>query len=120
MEKKIVVPCLDIIMIAFFPRNIHLSSLFARKACLNTERVPPVHPIILLKSNEFNMAAASVKRSINYDRWDDLPRRVAWSSRPDLRQGQFLPCNRFEVEWIRVALNVLTEQLTAFDGGFSS
>ena len=31
---------------------------------LFTERVPPVHPIILLKSNKFNMAAESVKRSI--------------------------------------------------------
>ena len=40
------------------------SSLFARKARVNTERVPPGHPIILLKSNEFNMAAVSVKRSI--------------------------------------------------------
>ena len=120
MEKKIIVPSLDIIMIAFFPRNIHASSLFARKARLNTERVPPGHPIILLKSNNFNMAAVSVKRSINYDRWDDLPRRVARSSRPDLRRGQFLPCKRFEVGRIRVALNVLTEQLTAFDGGFSS
>ena len=90
MEKKIVVPCLEIkIMIAFFPRNIHLSSFVARKARLNTEQVPPGHPIILLKCNEFNMAAASVKRSINYDRWDDLPRRVVQSSRPDLRQGQF-------------------------------
>ena len=26
--------------------------------------MPPGHPIILLKSNEFNMAAVSVKRSI--------------------------------------------------------
>ena len=61
---KIVVPCLDVIMIAFSPRNIQWSSLFARKARVNTERVPPGHPIILLKSNEFNMAAVSVKRSI--------------------------------------------------------
>ena len=29
--------------------------------------MPPAHPIILLKSNEFNMAPVSVKRSIlNY------------------------------------------------------
>ena len=61
---KIVVPCLDVIMIAFSPRNIQWSSLFARKARVNTERVPPGHPIMLLKSNEFNMAAVSVKRSI--------------------------------------------------------
>ena len=36
----------------------------------NTERVqrilpiPPGHPIILVKSNQFNMAAVSIKRSI--------------------------------------------------------
>ena len=65
MGKKIVVPCLDVIMNAFFPRNIQGSYLFARKARVNTERVPPGHPIILLKSNKFNMAAVSVKRSIN-------------------------------------------------------
>ena len=63
-KKKIVVPCLDVITIAFFPRNIHSSSLFARKARVNTERVPPGHPIILLKSNKFNMAAVLVKRFI--------------------------------------------------------
>ena len=57
-------PCLDVIMIAFFPRNIQWRSLFAQKARVNTERVPPRHPIILLKSNKFNMAAVSVKRSI--------------------------------------------------------
>ena len=34
------------------------------KASINTERVLPGHPIILLKSNKFNMAAVSVKRSI--------------------------------------------------------
>ena len=37
--------------------------LFARKARVNTDLVPPGHPIILLKSNKFNMAAVSVKRS---------------------------------------------------------
>ena len=62
-EKKNFVPCLDVI-IAFFQINIPWSSLFARKARVNTERVPPGHPIILLKSNKFNMAAVSVKRSI--------------------------------------------------------
>ena len=51
-------------MIALFPRNIHWSSLFARKARVNTERVPPEHPIILLKSNKFNMAAVSAAVSI--------------------------------------------------------
>ena len=56
------------IMNAFFPRNIKWSSHFARKARVNTEQVPPGHPIILLKSNEFNMAAVSVERSIeNFD-----------------------------------------------------
>ena len=46
MGKKIVVPCLDVIMIAF-SRGIYNDlerSLFARKARVNTERVPPVHP----------------------------------------------------------------------------
>ena len=52
-------------MITFFQRNIHCSSLFARKALVNTERVAPGHPIILLKSNNFNVAAVSVKRSID-------------------------------------------------------
>ena len=54
----------DILVITFFSRNIQWSSLFARKARVNTERVPPGHPIILPKSNKFNMAAVSVKRSI--------------------------------------------------------
>ena len=45
-------------------RNIHWSSLFGRKACVNTERVPPGHPIILLKCKEFNKAAILVERSI--------------------------------------------------------
>ena len=48
----------------FFPENIQLSSLFAQKAHVNTERVPLGHPIILPKSNKFNMAAVSIKRSI--------------------------------------------------------
>ena len=70
-EEKIVVPCLDVIMNAFFPRNIQWSSHFARKARVNTEQVPPGHPIILLKSNEFNMAAVWVERSIeNFDYWE--------------------------------------------------
>ena len=64
MGKKIIVPCLDVIMIAFFLRIIQWSSVFTWKACVNTEQVPPRHPIILLKSNKFNMATVSVKRSI--------------------------------------------------------
>ena len=38
-----------------------------RKALINTKQnvlIPPGHPITLLKSNLFNMAAALVKRSI--------------------------------------------------------
>ena len=59
-----------------FPRNIHWSSLFARKARGNTERVLPGHPIILLKSNKFNMASVSVTRSIQ-GVWGDFVSRVA-------------------------------------------
>ena len=44
----------------------------ARKARVNTERVPPVHPIILLKSNKFNMAAVWVKRSITLLTYSDI------------------------------------------------
>ena len=51
-----------------FTRSIKWSSHFARKARINTEQLPPGHPIILLKSNEFNMAAVWVERSIeNFD-----------------------------------------------------
>ena len=52
LARNIDVLCLDVKMIAFFPRNIHWSSLLDRKACVNTERVPPGHPIILLKSTK--------------------------------------------------------------------
>ena len=48
-----------------FPEEYTFKFSFSRKARLNTERVPPGHPIILFKSNKFNMAAVSVKRSIN-------------------------------------------------------
>ena len=48
----------------FSPRNIHWSSLFARKAPEKTEQVPPWHPIILHKFDKFNMADVSVKWSI--------------------------------------------------------
>ena len=43
-----------------------------------TERVPPRHPIILLKSNKFNMAAVSVKRSID-NIGDKTSIRPIWS-----------------------------------------
>ena len=61
----------------FFPLQsfpAKLKEKLARKAHVNTERVywivlmPPGHPIILLKSNKFNMAAISVKRSNGKDR----------------------------------------------------
>ena len=47
-----------------FPEKYTLKFSFCPKsACIkNTERVRPGHPIILLKSNKFNMAAVSVKR----------------------------------------------------------
>ena len=48
-----------------FPEKYTLKFFFARKACVNTEQVPHGHPIILLKSNKFNMAAVLVERSIN-------------------------------------------------------
>ena len=67
MGKKIVVPCLDVIRIAF-SRGVYNEVLFARKARVNTERVPTGHPIILLKSNKFNTAAVSMKRSIGEER----------------------------------------------------
>ena len=44
-KKKIFVPCLDVIMIAFFPRNIQWISLFAQKARVKNKRVPPGYTI---------------------------------------------------------------------------
>ena len=44
-KKKIVVPGLGVIMIAFFSRIIQWSSLFSRKARVNNQRVPSRHPI---------------------------------------------------------------------------
>ena len=55
-------PFLGVIMIAFFPRNIQSSSLFARKARVNTERVPPRAS----HSHKFNTADVSLKRFIFY------------------------------------------------------
>ena len=52
---------------SLFPEKyLHWRSLFAQKARVNTEGVPHGHPIILLKSSKFKMAAVSVKRSIYY------------------------------------------------------
>ena len=50
-----------------FPEKYTLKFSFCPKPRINTERVPPGHPIILLKSSKFNMAAVWVKRSINRD-----------------------------------------------------
>ena len=59
-----VVPCLDLIMITF-SREINSEVLFLHeKRTEIPERVPLGHPIILVKSTKFNMAAVSVKRSI--------------------------------------------------------
>ena len=41
-----------LMMMAFFPKNIHWSSLFPPKTRVNTDRVPPGHPITLLKSDK--------------------------------------------------------------------
>ena len=60
MGKKIVVPCLDVTTIAFSSREIYSEVLVLP----DTGRVPPGHPIILLKSNKRNIAAVPVKRSI--------------------------------------------------------
>jgi len=69
-------------MIFFFHYNLYflgkLKEKLARKARVNTERVywivlmPLAHPIILLKSNKFNMAAVSVKRFIVSEILDSL------------------------------------------------
>ena len=73
-----------------FSRNPFLGKLkgkLARKALVNTvasisDRAHvPGHPIILLKSNYFNMAAALEKRSINYCSAGDRASYIAmWSS----------------------------------------
>ena len=70
-EKAIIITSKHGTTIFFSYYNLFLGKLkekLARKARVNTERVcrivflPPVHPIILLKSHKFNMAAVSVKR----------------------------------------------------------
>ena len=63
-KKKIIVLRLDWNNYRLFPEKYTVKYSFAQKARANTEQVPPEHPIILLKSNKFNMAAAFVKRSI--------------------------------------------------------
>ena len=54
---------LNVIMLSSREKYIEVL-FFARKAPVNTARVSPGHPIIPLKSNKFNMAAVSVKRSV--------------------------------------------------------
>ena len=55
----------------FFAVTILFQENFKKKARVNTKRIyrnvlmPPGHPIMLLKSNEFTMAAVSVKMSIH-------------------------------------------------------
>ena len=54
MGKKIRMPCLDVIMIAFFLRNKKTLRKNVPKSAQKYNRnvlMPPVHPIILLKSN---------------------------------------------------------------------
>ena len=72
-KKAIIITSKRGTTIFFCHYNFFLGKLkekLARKARVNTEWVyrivlmPPWHPIILLKSNEFNMAAVSVKRFI--------------------------------------------------------
>ena len=87
-------PCLDVIMIAFFPRNIQWSSLFPQKACVNTEQVPPEHPIILLKSNKFNMAAVLVKKGLFKFLFTDFHNQF-----PPLTMLSLMGC---EGGWVRV------------------
>ena len=66
---------------SFFQDNFN--EKLARKARVNTERVqgivlmPPGHPIILLKSNKFNMAALSVKRSIRLSETFCVPLHIS-------------------------------------------
>ena len=50
------------------PEKYTVKFSFCPESALNTERIPPGHPIILLKSNKFNMAAESVKRSVKFNR----------------------------------------------------
>ena len=54
---------LDVIVLSSREKYIEVL-IFARKAPVNTARVSTGHPIIPLKSNKFNMAAVSVKRSV--------------------------------------------------------
>ena len=71
-KKAIIITSKHGTTIFFSHYNLFLGKLkekLARKAPVNTERVyrivlmPPGHPIILLKSNQFNMTAVSVKKA---------------------------------------------------------
>ena len=63
-----------------------------RKALLNTKRnvlTPTGHPIILLKSNLFNMAAVSVKRCIRRGPYEKAQMREVTEGLWDLDDKQF-------------------------------
>ena len=73
-KKAIIITSKHATKIFFSHYNIFLGKLkenLAQKAHVNNDRVyqimlmPPGHPIILLKSNKFNMATVLVKRSIH-------------------------------------------------------
>ena len=65
MGKKDLVPCMfGCNYDRLFPKKYTVKFSFCPKARVNTERVPPGHSIILLKSNKLYMAAVSVKRYI--------------------------------------------------------
>ena len=57
-------PSLDEITNTFFPEKYALKFSFCPKSACKYRAVPPGHPIVLVKSDKLNMAAVSVKRSI--------------------------------------------------------
>ena len=76
--------------------------------------MPPGHPIIILKSNYFNMAAVSVKRSIVLDSSrliGDRPKRIVLTLlsfhtwKRSLNAIPFIPDRTNSVSSVRVALN---------------
>ena len=76
MGKKILVQCFDVLLPpntaqgSFFPLQSYSKKTLRKNVPKSARKykrnvlMPPGHPIILLKSNCFNMAAVSVKRSI--------------------------------------------------------
>ena len=63
-------PSLDEITNTFFPEKYALKFSFCPKSACKYRAVPPGHPIVLVKSDKLNMAAVSIKRSINSYIWD--------------------------------------------------